>query len=103
LTIAAMRAADHRAANRIAGHADDFSFLPAGTSADAAGCARWEQGWGFGSCCLYESYTYAGAAWTIGADSKVYCHLFVAGGGRSQIEPVGYPSGHNRRIFRRAR
>jgi hypothetical protein len=78
LTTAAKGAAEYRAANRIAGHtANDFAFLPAGATASAAGCAAWEPSWGWGSCCTYESYRYAGAAWKTGADGRRYMHLFV--------------------------
>jgi hypothetical protein len=29
------------------------------------------------SCCVYENYTYAGAAWVSGRDGRRYMHLFV--------------------------
>ncbi len=78
LTTAAQGAATFRAARRIAGHtSNDFSFLPSGSNASAAGCAAWEMSWGWGSCCTYENHTYAGAAWAIGGDGKRYMHLFV--------------------------
>jgi hypothetical protein len=70
--------AQYRAVRGIAGHThNDFSFLPAGTSAPAAGCAAWPVGMGWGSCCTYDNYTYAGAAFCVGADGKRYMHLFV--------------------------
>jgi hypothetical protein len=78
LTAAAVSAADFRAAKLIAGHtANDFAHLPADSSADAAGCAAWEPGWGWGACCTYESWTHAGAAIAFGSDGRRYMHLFV--------------------------
>src|SRR5262245_52628051 len=83
LTAAALGAASHRAAWRIEGHANDFAFLPPGCAADAAGCAAWPQGMGWGSCCTFDSYSTAGAAYAIGPDGRRYMHLFVRRG------PVG--------------
>ena len=78
LTAAAHGAARYRAANLMAGHtANDFAFVPSGSSASAAGCAAWEPGLGWGSCCTYERWTYAGAAWSLGSDGRRYMHLFV--------------------------
>jgi hypothetical protein len=78
LTAAAKAAADYRAYYRIAGHtSNDFAFLPAGCFCPAAGCAAWEPSWGWGSCCTYESWTYAGAAYTVGSDGRRYMHLYV--------------------------
>jgi hypothetical protein len=78
LTKAALGAARFRAANLIAGHtANDFAYLPAGIQASAAGCAAWHDSWGWGSCCTYEGFTYAGAAWVRGSDNRRYMHLFV--------------------------
>jgi len=78
LTLAARRAAQERAASLCAGHtANDFGYLPAGGSAAAAGCAAWTPDWGWGACCTYDSYTYAGAAWVMGRDGRRYMHLFV--------------------------
>jgi hypothetical protein len=75
---AAAGCAEFRAARLMAGHtANDFAALPAGTSASAAGCAAWEQGMGWGACCTYENYTYAGAAYAMGRDGRRYMHLFV--------------------------
>jgi hypothetical protein len=69
-----MACAAHRAANRIEFHtSNDFAF---GGGARATGCAAWPQGMGWGSCCTFESYTYAGAAWAIGADGRRYMSLF---------------------------
>lgn len=82
LTKAAEKCADYRASKLIAGHtSNDFSFVPAGFSASAAGCAAWPEGMGWGSCCTYESYKHAGAAWAKGRDGRRYMHLFVRGGG----------------------
>jgi hypothetical protein len=78
LTEAALGAAKYRADRLMAGHtSNDFAFLPAGASAPSAGCAAWEPSLGWGSCCTYDSYTYAGAAWALGSDGRRYMHLFV--------------------------
>ncbi len=79
LNKAALACAKQRAARLIAGHLpeSDFSYLPSGGSATAAGCAAWTPDWGWGSCCTYDSYTYAGAAWVMGQDGQRYMHLFV--------------------------
>lgn len=78
LNQAARTCAQIRAARRIEGHLpNDFSYLPAGASAKSAGCGALEPSWGWGTCCAYENYTYAGAAWVMGADGKRYMHLFV--------------------------
>lgn len=79
LSQAAYKAAQQRAARGIEGHLpeSDFTCLPAGAMADAAGCAAWSAGDGWGSCCTYDNYTYAGAAWVIGNDGRRYMHLFV--------------------------
>ncbi len=67
-----------RAERLIAGHtANDFQALPPGSTASAAGCSAVTPEWGFQSCCLYERWTYAGAAKVMGRDGKMYCHLFV--------------------------
>ena len=80
LTAAARAAADYRAAHRLAGHTrNDFAFLADGVKADAAGCAAWAPDWGWGACCTFEKWKYAGAAWTPGTDNKRYMHLFVRG------------------------
>lgn len=79
LTAAAEACASHRATYLLFGHsANDFAFLPAGTSADAAGCAAYPSDYGFMACCTYESYRFAGAASVVGRDGKVYHHLFVS-------------------------
>lgn len=78
LNQAARSCAQIRAARRISGHLpNDFSYVPAGASARSAGCGAMEPSWGWGTCCTYENYTYAGAAWAMGADGKRYMHLFV--------------------------
>ena len=78
LSRAAVNCADFRAARLIQGHtANDFNALPPGYSAAAAGCGALEPSWGWGSCCTYENWTYAGAAVTLGRDGKRYMHLFV--------------------------
>lgn len=75
---AAAGCADFRAERLIAGHtSNDFAALPAGASATAAGCAAWEPSWGWGACCTYDNYTYAGAAYTVGRDGRRYMHIFV--------------------------
>lgn len=83
LTAAAVAAADFRCANGVCGHVGggggDFRFLPPGTRADAAGCAAWANGTGWGSCCTYDNYQYAGAAAAVGPDGKRFMHLFVRG------------------------
>jgi hypothetical protein len=78
LTRAAMSCAVFRARNRIEGHTpNDFGFLPPGAHASAAGCAAWPVGMGWGSCCTYENYRFAGAAFCVGPDGRRYMHLFV--------------------------
>lgn len=78
LAEAARRCAEVRASRRIAGHlSSDFAYLPSGASARAAGCGALEPSWGWGTCCTYDNYTYAGAAWVMGTDGRRYMHLFV--------------------------
>lgn len=78
LTIAARLCASERAARHIAGHLrNDFAYVPSGTTARAAGCGALEPSWGWGTCCTYDDYTFAGAAWVMGSDGKRYMHLFV--------------------------
>jgi hypothetical protein len=79
LNQAARACAKQRAARLIAGHLpeSDFTYLPTSATAAAAGCAAWTPDWGWGSCCTYDSYTYAGAAWVMGQDGRRYMHLFV--------------------------
>lgn len=94
LTAAAGSAATYRAAHGIAGHtANDFAALPAGCSADAAGCAAWAVGSGWGACCTYDSGpTHAGAAWAIGANGLRFMHLFVRRGGGPVTVNVALPT-----------
>ena len=78
LTQAAQACAQFRAERLIAGHTSIvFAFLPAGAQASAGGCAAWEPTMGWGSCCTYEGYSTAGAAYAVGRDGKRYMHLFV--------------------------
>ncbi|MFO0822760.1 MAG: hypothetical protein U0792_06510 [Gemmataceae bacterium] len=51
--------------------------MPAGSYASSAGCAAYPASYGWMSCCVYDNYTYAGAAWVTGRDGKRYMHLFV--------------------------
>jgi hypothetical protein len=78
LTAGALSAAQYRAERLIAGHCpSDFAHLPPGANATAAGCAAWPPSLGWGACCTYEGYTYAGAAIVMGSDGRRYMHLFV--------------------------
>jgi hypothetical protein len=78
LTEGALKIAPYRAERLIAGHtSNDFAFLPKGVEASAAGCAAWTPDWGWGACCTYDRYKYAGAAWAMGRDGRRYMHLFV--------------------------
>jgi hypothetical protein len=78
LTAGAINVADFRAARLIEGHtANDFNGLPVGCHASASGCAAWQAGMGWGACCTYENWTYAGAAYATGRDGRRYMHLFV--------------------------
>ena len=75
---AARSCAAFRAANGLFGHTgNDFAFLPAGSSAATAGCAAYPASFGWMSCCVYEGYTYAGAAWVTGRDGRRYMHLYL--------------------------
>lgn len=78
LVQAAREAALKRASSLIHGHlASDFDCLPPGGQATAAGCGALESSWGWGTCCTYDNYTYAGAAWVMGRDGRRYMHIFV--------------------------
>jgi hypothetical protein len=78
LTRAAGGCALWRAARLCSGHTpNDFSALPPGSWASAAGCAAWTPELGWGSCCSFENWRYAGAAWAIGRDGRRYMHVFV--------------------------
>src|SRR5690242_18993816 len=77
LAKAAGACAVYRAQHRIEGHTpNDFGFLPPGTVARSAGCAAWPVGMGWGSCCTYDCYQFAGAGFCVGPDGKRYMHLF---------------------------
>lgn len=79
LTQAAKNIAQQRAKALCSGHTrNDFAGLPEGAQAEAAGCAAWPQGQGWGSCCSDEHWKYAGAAYCIGRDSRRYMQLFVS-------------------------
>ena len=78
LTQAAQSCAAFRADHLLFGHtSNDFSFVPAGTASSSAGCAAYPASYGWMSCCVYDGYTYGGAAWVMGRDGKRYMHLFV--------------------------
>jgi hypothetical protein len=78
LTQAALACASFRAEQGLFGHtANDFAFVPAGSSASAAGCAAYPASYGWMSCCTYDGNTYGGAAWVTGRDGRRYMHLFV--------------------------
>jgi hypothetical protein len=78
LTQAARGCAQFRATHGLFGHtSNDFAFVPAGTMATSAGCAAYPASYGWMSCCVYDNYTYGGAAWVTGNDGRRYMHLFV--------------------------
>lgn len=81
LTKAAYATAKHRAERLLFGHVPegmgDFQFLPKGSTAASAGCAAYEDSYGWMSCCMWDLHTYGGAAWVRGRDGKRYMHLFV--------------------------
>ena len=78
LSAAAASCADHRAQYLIAGHtSNDFNALPRGAHAVASGCAAWPAHLGWGACCTYDGYRYAGAAFAVGPDGRRYMHIFV--------------------------
>jgi hypothetical protein len=78
LTQAARASAAFRAQHLLFGHtANDFAFVPRGTACSSTGCAAYPASFGWMSCCVYDNYTHAGAAWVMGRDGKRYCHLFV--------------------------
>jgi hypothetical protein len=77
LTVAAERCAQIRAANGIKGHINDFAHLPPGVTASAAGCGALEPSWGWGTCCTYDNYRYAGAAVVVDGHGRRFMHLFV--------------------------
>jgi hypothetical protein len=78
LARAAAGCANWRAERLCEGHTNnDFAALPPGNTASSTGCAAWAPSLGWGSCCTYDNYTYAGAAWTMGRDGRRYMSLFV--------------------------
>jgi len=78
LSQAARACVQYRASYGLAGHtSNDFAFVPAGSYASSAGCAAVPTEFGWMSCCTYENYTYAGAAYVMGRDGRRYMHLFV--------------------------
>ena len=78
LTQAAKACAAYRAKRLIAGHSpDDFRFVPNGSRASAAGAGAGADSFGWLTCCSWEPWTYAGAAWSRGADGRRFMSLFV--------------------------
>jgi hypothetical protein len=78
LTLAASVCALDRASRLLSGHtSNDFAALPFGVRASASGCGAGGVMFGWQTCCTYENYTYAGAAYVMGVDGKRYMHLFV--------------------------
>jgi hypothetical protein len=76
LTEAAYECAKVRARFGLFGHtSNDFKFSKVPCA--STGCAAYEDHYGWMSCCTWEGYTYAGAAWVRGTDGKRYMHLFV--------------------------
>jgi hypothetical protein len=78
LTQAASACAAFRAERGLFGHtSNDFAFLPPGATAASTGCAAYPASYGWMSCCVYEGYAFAGAAWVTGRDGRRYMHLLV--------------------------
>lgn len=78
LNQAARTCAKIRAQRHIHGHlSNDFAYAPPGAIVTATGCGALEPSWGFAACCVYDNYTYAGAAWVMGSDGRRYNHIFV--------------------------
>lgn len=76
LTNAAYECAKYRAARLMFGHTpNDHAYCAVPVA--SAGCAAYEDRYGWLSCCIWENHTYAGAAWVRGKDGKRYMHLFV--------------------------
>ena len=84
---AAKACAKYRADHLTEGHtSNDFAYVPAATMATiprgpggwlriAGGCGASYNGWG--TCCTYDRWRYAGAAWCRGRDGRRYMQLFV--------------------------
>lgn len=78
MTLAAARCALVRAHYRIRGHLLDEYSTPWTGGARSTGCAGNEVRHGFMACNDDATqYTYAGAAYVVGSDGRLYCHLFV--------------------------
>lgn len=81
LTVAAQSCAEYRAARLNRGHVmtgmGDFQFLPQGVTAASAGCGALTIEWGWATCCTYDRYRFAGAAFVWGRDGRRYMQLFV--------------------------
>jgi hypothetical protein len=78
LRASTINVADVRARGLCEGHsANDFAGPPFGCHASAAWRAAWAPTMGWGACCTYENWTYAGAAYAVGRDGRRYMQLFV--------------------------
>lgn len=78
LQLGAEKCADYRAAHLIEGHTrNDFRFLPLKVEAEAAGAGAAVPKAGWLSCCVYEDWDYAGAAYKVGKNGKRYMTIFV--------------------------
>ena len=79
LSQGAQACANARAKGLIKGHTkNDFAYLPSSASAKAGGAAAWPRSMGWGSCCTYENWRYAGAAYSISRDGQRYMQLFAS-------------------------
>jgi hypothetical protein len=78
LARAAAGLANYRAEYLIEGHTrNDFAAVPQGSFARATGCAAWPVRMGWGSCAIYDNFTYAGAAWAMGRNGLRFMHLVL--------------------------
>lgn len=79
LTAGAKACAVQRAKYLCFGHTkNDFNASPIGSiRPTATGCAAYPPRDGWLSCCVYEKYTFAGAAFAMGRDGRRYMSLFV--------------------------
>ena len=83
-----------RAQNRIEGHTpNDFRFLPPRAHARAGGCAAWPVGMGWGSCCTYDNYQFAGAAFCVGPDGRRTCTCSCGGSSDRRARELPGPAG----------